>query len=531
VSSLAAPLGVFAAALAARAATAALITFPIPEGSAYYVAAAGNLATGRGLVVDVLWSYATPPFELPRPAFDLWQPLASLFAVPAMTLFGPSLASTQTAIILIGALAAPLAWLIARDAAIEIGLPAVHVSVVALGAGLLVAVTALLVVQSAEPDSSAPFTTLALAACWLVPRALAERRPSVRWRVLLGATIGLAYLTRQEAIYVAVAYLALAWWTQRGDGIRRSSVALAIAGLIVVPWLVRQAVTWQASPFAQLLENAWWVEATDIFAWSERPTLASHLALGLPGLVDLRLDAVLGNGGLLLLAAFPAAVLGLATLLALPRLAALAALRPVAIAAVLTFALDSLAFPVASGAGLYAHGAGPTIVLLAILAAFGADRAVHSLSRIRSWRLMTSALSPAALLAPAALVAVAFPLAALSATLEHERAVEVRTDYAALAVAVAAWDVAPDRPIVTDHPMWLAAALGRGGLALPREDAAAVADLARKLGARAVVVRDRDAEATFAQLPGYLAADGSPCFTALPAPPPFRAVAFTCGLP
>ena len=58
-----------------------------------------------------------------------------------------------------------------------------------------------------------------------------------------------------------------------------------------------------------------------------------------------------------------------------------------------------------------------------------------------------------------------------------------------------------------------------------------MADLARKLGARAVVVRDRDAEATFAQLPGYLAADGSPCFTALPAPPPFRAVAFTCGLP
>src|SRR5206468_9210464 len=66
---LAAPLAVFAVALAARAATAASISFPIPEGSAYYVAAARNLATGRGLVVDVLWSYATPPLQVPRPAF------------------------------------------------------------------------------------------------------------------------------------------------------------------------------------------------------------------------------------------------------------------------------------------------------------------------------------------------------------------------------------------------------------------------------------------------------------------------------
>ena len=68
-------LGIFAVALVARVYFAAQIVFPKPEDTAYYVAVARNLLNGRGLVFDALWSYGTPPLEVPRAAFEVWLPL------------------------------------------------------------------------------------------------------------------------------------------------------------------------------------------------------------------------------------------------------------------------------------------------------------------------------------------------------------------------------------------------------------------------------------------------------------------------
>ena len=523
-----APLIVLVCALAARAVAAAGVAFPVPEDSAYYVAAARNLAAGRGLSVDVLWSYATPPLEVPRAAFDLWQPLASLVAAPVMALAGPSLAAAQATSVLLGALAAPAVWATARDAAQYARLTAVRGSSVALAAGLAVAVTPLLVVQGAEPDSSAPFTVLALAACWLAPRALAERPPRARWRVLLGIALGLAYLARAEAIYFAAGYVGLAWLSGRGQAILRSVPALLIGGVVAGAWLARQAVTWPVSPLGQLIENAWSVRATDIFAWSDRPTLASHLALGLPALVGLRLEAVAANATLVLITAFPAAILGLAAAIAWPRLVALPAVRLLVIGAVLTLALDSLVFPVASQAGLYAHGAGPGIALLAVLASLGLDGLLDRLTRLRRWRPPTSAVSRVALLPAAVLVALALPLAVLSATLEHERSAELGAEYGALAAFAGEWDAAHGHPVVTDHPMWVTTALGGTAIALPRERPAAIVELARRFGAVAVVARDPDAIEVLGELAGYRTPQGAACFVELPTPPPFRALAFTC---
>lgn len=517
-----APLGVFALALAARAAMAATLRFPVPEDSAYYVAAARNLAEGRGFVVDVLWSYATPPLTLPRPAFDLWQPLASLVAAPFMAVFGPSLASAQASSVLLGALAAPFAWAIGRDAAAELRLPPARVASVALAAGLAVGLTPLLVVQGAEPDSSAPFTVLALGACWLVPRALAERSPGMRWRILLGAILGLAYLARQEALYVGLAYLGLGWLNDRRDGVRRTGLTFGAAALLVAPWLFRQLMTWQGSPLGQLLENAWLVRADDIFAWGERPTLASHIALGLPGLLDLRLGALAGNAELLAFAGFPAGVLGLATLVAAPRHGALHALRPLTIAMLLTFAVDTIVFPVASLAGLFAHGAGPLLVLLAVLAALGADRVVDRLAILRRWR------RPNGVLAPTLVLILAVPVTTLAASLERDRAVVIEASYAELAGASTGWDLVPGQPIMTDRPMWTSLALGRLAIALPREDPASVAGLARRFGASRLIVNGRDGDALVAALLAYRDPRGTACFRALAAPEPFRVLAFSC---
>ena len=429
---------------------------------------------------------------------------------------------------LLGALAALAAWAIARDAARDAGLSASRSTAVAIAAGFAVAVTPLLIVQGAEPDSSAPFTVLALAACWLAPRALAERPPERRWRILLGTALGLAYLARGEAIYLAAGYAVLAWLTARGPGLRRSLPVFLPAAGIAGLWLLRQAMTWPVSPLGQLVENAWSVRATDIFAWSARPSLAAHLALGPAGLLGLRLDAIEGSAALVLLTAFPVTLLGLATAFARPRLAALPAVRLLSIGAVLTFAVDTVVFPVSSRAGLYAHGAGPTVVLLAVLAGLGLETLVARLARVRRWPLPRTAAAPLALLPAVALVALALPLAFLSATLEQERSSALATEYGALSAFASRWGIPADRPLLSDHPMWINAALGRPAVVLPREHPDAIADLARHFGAAAIVVREADGGDVAAALADWKDPAGVPCFSPLAAPPPFVALAFTC---
>ena len=120
-----AALGIFIVALLARALADAGTVFPRPEDSAYYVGVARNLAEGRGLVSDALWSYGTPPLVFPRPAFEVWLPLPSLLAAVPLALFGGpapipllnALRSAQLVTVVLGAVLAVLAWRLAADVA------------------------------------------------------------------------------------------------------------------------------------------------------------------------------------------------------------------------------------------------------------------------------------------------------------------------------------------------------------------------------------------------------------------------------
>ena len=531
-----APLAVFAAALAVRALTAAGISFPIPEDSAYYVDVARNVAAGRGFVSDVVWSYATAPLAVPRPAFDLWQPLVSFIEAPFMVLLGRSLAAAQLPSVLLGAAVAPLAWLVARRAADEMGLAPGRADVVAFTSGLLVALTPLLVIQSAEPDSSTPYTALAVAACALMPATLGDGPGTVQRRLLLGAAIGLAFLARTDALYIVAAYVALAAIVVRqarlpvGLVARHAAPALAIAALVSLPWVVRQAVTWTGSPLGQFVQNMWLVRFTDIFAWSTPPTLASHLALGPLALAQLRLEALVSDALLLLIVASPAAIVGIVALV-LRRDAAMApSLLPLALVGALTFFVDALVFPVASQSGLWAHGAGPAIVFVAIMAAFGLEALLARVGAARGWRSPSGALSRSGVIAPLAVAIVSAPLIALAGTLEHERSTTTAAQYQALASASVRWDLAVGSPIVSDHPMWVAETTDHPALPLPREAPGSVVDLMRHFGAEAVVIRGDDAEvaASGLALAAYRDATGRACFRELPAVAPFRAFGFAC---
>ena len=107
VAALPMPAALYAIAVLVRLAAVTQIGFPLTEGSAYYVAVARNLVEGRGLVIDALWSYATPPLVLPRPAFELWQPLTSFIAAVPMAILGTSFGAAQIGAALAGILARP----------------------------------------------------------------------------------------------------------------------------------------------------------------------------------------------------------------------------------------------------------------------------------------------------------------------------------------------------------------------------------------------------------------------------------------
>ena len=165
---------VFGVALLVRLWAAGQVPFAIPEDTTYYWGVARNLAEGRGFVTDAIWSFATPArdpvsglfgFFFPRTAFEIWQPLPSLLGLLPM-LVGGSTAYDMTLPVaaILGALVPVVAWRIAADVAEERSLGIERARTLAVGAGLVAAVSLPLVLPSAHLDSTNPFALPALAA-------------------------------------------------------------------------------------------------------------------------------------------------------------------------------------------------------------------------------------------------------------------------------------------------------------------------------------------------------------------------------
>ena len=465
---------------------------------------ARNVVEGRGPVSDVIWSYAAGPYVLPRPAFDLWQPLPGFLAALPMAVAGPSFAAAQAAFVALGAAVAPLTWWIARDAAARDGLAGRRAARVATGAGIVAAIFGPFLVAAAGPDSTVPFTVFAVAACAVMPRALDGRRGA---GLTLGLLLGLAYLSRQESIWLGLAYVVLL--LGRDGGIRAAWQGLRwpmVAGaLLVVPWLVRNALAFEDGLIRQTLENAWFTRSEDVFAYLDRPSLATFLAQGPGGI----LAHVAGGFAhqvidVLLVPAFPVGLVGLVALVGLRRTPALretSPLRALVVSGAITFLVTGVVFPVATLWGTFQHASGPLLVALIVFTALGLDGLVARIRRLRGWSREN------AWLAPLATLALTVPIAALAVTLTAAGAAREERRMEAVAAAVGRLD----GPLITDHPMWVADALGVPALALPDEPPANIARLAREFGAGWLLVLDERG-----RYPGMLLDAASPCLVEEP---------------
>ena len=475
--------------LVAQLTAAVIVNQPLSEGSSYYVAVARNLVEGHGLVINAMWSYATPPLVLPRPAFELWQPMASFVAAVPMSLMGTSFDAAQIGFAFLGALLAPLAWLVARDAARQLALPERRAQSVTLGAGVLTAISAPLLLAGAAPDSTLPFAVAGVCACLLVPRAVGGSRAAL---VGVGVALGVAYLTRMEAVWLGVAFVAAAYLATRS--IRRAAVlgasAAIVAALIAAPWWLRNLSVFGTPLPGQLADNAFLTRNEQIFAYLDRPTLGGFLAQG-PATIAGNIGAAFWHNlvDVLVVPAGAIAAIGLLTvLIGLRR----RGVRPVGALAVLlgagalTYVATSVLFPVATLWGTFEHAAGPLDVGLIVAAAIGADAFV---ARVREWRSWPRA---NAWLAPAGLALIGLPIAALalagaaaSANADAQRIHVFGADLSSQPVLTCA---GCDGPYITDRPVWLSDATHHSAIALPDEPAASIAQLARDFHATYVVV-------------------------------------------
>ena len=486
------PAALFGLALVVRVMAMLAIRFPLTEGSAYYVAVARNIAEGRGPVIDAIWSYATPPFTLPgKPAFELWQPMASFIAALPMPFLGTSYSSAQLAFAVVGALLAPLAWLVARDAAKRLDLPEHRRPYVAMGAGAVAALAGPFVVTAAVPDSTLPFTVLAVGACLCMPAAA---RGNPRALLALGVLLGLAYLTRMEAVYLGLAFVAIAWSAgERGRRLfgRIGAVAL-IGALVVLPWWARNVAAFGTPMPGQLADNAFLTSNEQIFGWTDQPTLAGFLAQG-PVKIVANIAAAFWNDAVTVLLV-PGNVIVVAALLAIAfgwrRRRATTASPLVALLAygTICFVVTSVVFPVATLWGTFEHAAGPLFVCFAVLAVLGADAFVARVRQWRNWPRPNAGMAPAALLTLVGAISVVMLIFASVQAFARERQI----DAVARAVELTPYFPNDGSLIASDRPMWLSDALDRPVAVLPVESVDKLAAYVHEFRPSAIVLVDDD---------------------------------------
>ena len=517
-------LVVFVVALATRIVFASQIVFPKPEDTAYYVDVARNLVEGRGLVSDAIWSFQTPPLEFPRPAFEVWLPLPTFLAAIPMFALGATFAAAQVSSVLVGALVPVLAWRLAADVADERGLPTGRARTLAVGTGLTTAVYLPLMLHSALPDSTMPFTVLVLTACLLMSRIVRDPRgarltdPRV---IALGLVIGLTALTRNEALWLGLAWAIVAWTAgdprpSRTKRVRLIGVAGVVAFLVFAPWMARNWIEFGSPLPGQAAANALSVTGFDIFAWNDRPTLSRYLAVGPARLLEMRVEGLIHNlFNVLMLPGLPISIIGL---LALPWQWRGAALRPLVLVSALTFVVTTVFFPVSTTWGTFLHASGPIGVLIVLSALLTLDAGIARLGATLGWTRPVAWLGPLLGIFGSVLFSITLLPAFASGTQSSA------TLYTELGRRMALAGQPLDEntgPVIANFPIWMAWAERVSSLALPAETPKDVLDLAAAFpGTRLVVVIGEDHGAWPAILDTGM--PGADCFAPVDLGPPLQ---------
>ncbi len=493
------PVLLYLLALAARAMAAAGFPDPAYPDSFYYVDAARAIADGRGPNVDFVWIFAEVggrlPAEpsLPVPAFGHWMPLASFVQVPFLWLLGPQPAAAVGPFLLVGALAAPLTWAIARDARLP--------SRAAVAAGVVAAVPGLLLPFLAQPDNFGLYEPIVAGALWATARAL---QGSSRAFVAAAVLAGLAILSRNDGwLVVAVLGLAVVWDRLRTPrvGTRRAteaapriSRASIVAGgvalaLLVGPWYLRQWATFGTASPSAASGKALFIR--DIGEWNSiaTPATLDHLlGMGIGPLLASRVLGLVAAAGIFAVLVGGIALLPFAVVGAWHRRRS-PIFGPFFTYGAFLFAFSALVSAVHVPGGTFIHSAVALTPHTAVLAVDGVATAVAWVAaRRRSWRPVQ-----AERVFLGAAVAWSLGLAVLGTLDVHETWAAKRDRMRAVAVALERGGAAPSDRLMSIDAAGYRYYSGRGGIVLPNDPLPVIETAARAYGIRWLVLEADDA--------------------------------------
>lgn len=498
------PVALYLLALVARLAVAAGFPDPAYPDSFYYVDVARSLASGHGFNVDFLWIFAEVGGRIPAnpvlpiPSNAHWMPLASLVQVPFIWVLGPTAMASAIPFALFGALAAPLAWAIGRDAGAK--------PMVAAGAGVMTALPALTFAFMAQPDNFSFYQPLVAGALFLGGRGM---RGNPRAFALAGLLAGVATLSRNDGVLVlGVLGLAFLWDRARslrgwaGEPRRPARVPLAAAlgavalfAIPVVPWLARQLAVFGSISPSSASGKVLFIR--DIGEWNSITTPASldHL-LGM-GLGPLLMTRVNGLGSALLIFTVLGCAFFLAPFLLIGtwRRRRDATFGPYLGYAAVLFAFSTLISAVHVPGGTFIHSAvallphGYVLALEGVLATVGAIAA-----RRRSWDV--SAASRIFTLGTVAFTVIA---AVAGSFATHATWESKRERMQAVAQALDASAAADDRVMSIDasgYRYWS----GHGGVVLVNDPLDTVEQVARAYAIRWLVLERGDSVPAAAEI-------------------------------
>jgi len=379
----------FAIGFVVRAAVGTAFAGPAYPDSYYYVNVAQALAAGHGFTVDYIWNFvdvggvlpALP--ALPIPSNAHWMPLAALIQVPFIWLLGPTWLASELPMWIVGALAVPLTYAIAREAGLKQWL--------AVCAALLAAVPGALTVFLGQPDNFGLFMTLGALALWLCARGLRGDR---RAFAIGGLVVGLATLARSDGVLLGVPF-ALAFARELWVGRRLPSArvigwaaALACAGLFVVvvgPWFYRQLeVFGSIAPSAANGRILWISDYNQLYSIGAPATPATLLGGGVGPLLASRVGGLLSALGLfaflpLVVVLVPFFVAGAWARRVDARFA------PFFAYTVVLFAASGLLFAVHVPHGTFIHSAVALLPHTFVLVVVGVGAVVGWVARRRPW--------------------------------------------------------------------------------------------------------------------------------------------------
>lgn len=240
-----------------------------------YYNLAVNLHDGNGFTLDYIWSFANQPSAVTHP-LDHWLPLPGVLAAGSFALFGVSVQAALLPFVLLGVVQSLLAYWFARYIGVS--------TAAAVFAALATAWTPWLFLSSLHTDTTTLFGVLgfgALAAVFLGVTV------DGRWLWLAGVLIGLAMLTRNDAIMLIVAGVAGGIWIAwRGGSHRVRAVHLAgavlLLALVMAPWLARNQAALGTPWPGSTAQSMFVTDHEDFYAYSKEISLDTYLDQGLP---------------------------------------------------------------------------------------------------------------------------------------------------------------------------------------------------------------------------------------------------------